>query len=75
MEMIGVDRIDDIRRLGRDGGEHRLHITGHLSLRAHGKEVPEGARPLREAPDGREVSRFAPARALRRPGRLAAAEG
>ena len=74
-EMIGVDKIDDIRRLGRGGASVASIARGHRGLRAHGEEVPEGDRPLREAAGGRQGARVAPARALRGAGRFVAARG
>lgn len=69
----GQDRRYQKAREGR--GERRLDRPGHRGLRAHGGEVPEGDRPLREAAGGRQGARVAPARALRGADRLVAAGG
>ena len=69
----GQDRRYQKAREGR--GERRLDRPGHRGLRAHGEEVPEGDRPLREAAGGRQGARVAPARALRGAGRFVAARG
>lgn len=48
-------------------GQAPPRSPGTPGSRAHGGEAPEGDRPLREAPGGRQGARVAPARALRTP--------
>ena len=72
--MIGVDKIDDIRNALSQSTVASI-ARGHRVSEPTGEEVPEGARPLREAAGGREGARVAAARALRGADRLVAARG
>ena len=74
-EMIGVDKIDDIRKLGRGGASvASISRDAGVSEPTVRKRL-RGAGPLREAPRRREGAGVAPARAVCGAGGLVAARG